>query len=67
MGSHASQLTQEERWKLVYYVQKLQGPKTTAVLDSVEVFDASGKGKVVSGAEFQKMTNDAKKTEPAKH
>jgi len=30
MGSHASQLTQEERWKLVYYVQKLQGPKTAA-------------------------------------
>lgn len=27
MGSHASQLTQEERWKLVCYVQKLQGPK----------------------------------------
>lgn len=27
MGSHASQLSQEERWKLVYYVQKLQGPK----------------------------------------
>lgn len=26
MGSHASQLTQEERWKLVTYVQKLQGP-----------------------------------------
>lgn len=24
MGSHASQLTQEERWKLVHYVQKLQ-------------------------------------------
>jgi mono/diheme cytochrome c family protein len=30
MGSHASQLTQEERWKLVYYVQKLQGPKEVA-------------------------------------
>ena len=30
MGSHASQLTQEERWKLVCYVQKLQGPKDTA-------------------------------------
>ncbi len=30
MGSHASQLTQEERWKLVYFVQKLQGPKETA-------------------------------------
>ncbi len=25
MGSHASQLTKEERWKIVYYVQKLQG------------------------------------------
>lgn len=34
MGSHASQLTQEERWKLVYYVQKLQGPKTAAPTDS---------------------------------
>jgi mono/diheme cytochrome c family protein len=30
MGSHASQLTQEERWKLVFYVQNLQGPKETA-------------------------------------
>lgn len=30
MGAHASQLTQEERWKLVYYVQKLQGPKEVA-------------------------------------
>jgi mono/diheme cytochrome c family protein len=30
MGSHASQLTQEERWKLVYFVQKLQGPKVAA-------------------------------------
>ncbi len=30
MGSHASQVTQEERWKLVYYVQKLQGPKEAA-------------------------------------
>ena len=25
MGSHASQLNKEERWKVVYYVQKLQG------------------------------------------
>jgi mono/diheme cytochrome c family protein len=30
MGNHASLLTQEERWKLVYYVQKLQGPKASA-------------------------------------
>ncbi|HQQ93667.1 MAG TPA: cytochrome c [Bacteroidia bacterium] len=36
MGSHASQLNTEERWKLVYYVQKLQGPKTSAS-DSTKV------------------------------
>ncbi len=30
MGSHASQLSVEERWKLVHYVQKLQGPKAGA-------------------------------------
>lgn len=30
MGSHASQVSVEERWKLVCYVQKLQGPKVTA-------------------------------------
>lgn len=36
MGSHASQLTAEERWKLVYYVQKLQGPKETAMADSTK-------------------------------
>lgn len=37
MGSHASQLTQEERWKLVYFVQKLQGPKESAATDSTKV------------------------------
>lgn len=36
MGSHSGQLTQEERWKLVYFVQKLQGPKTTGT-DSTQV------------------------------
>ena len=39
MGSHASQLTAEERWKLVYYVQKLQGPKEGA--DSTKKIMAS--------------------------
>lgn len=34
MGNHASILSTEERWKLVLYVQKLQGPKETAVADS---------------------------------
>jgi len=36
MGNHASILTQEERWKLVHYVQKLQGPKETAAADSTK-------------------------------
>lgn len=36
MGNHASILTQEERWKLVHYVQKLQGPKETAPADSTK-------------------------------
>jgi mono/diheme cytochrome c family protein len=39
MGQHASQLTQEERWKLVFYVQKLQGPKEPAA-DSTKVIAA---------------------------
>lgn len=36
MGPHYSLLTQEERWKLVFFVQKLQGPKTVAI-DSTKV------------------------------
>ena len=44
MGSHASQLTQEERWKLVYYVQKLQGPKEMAV-DSTKAMNKPAEGK----------------------
>ncbi len=58
MGPHQSLLTQEERWKLVYYVQKLQGPKTVA-LDSVEVeeFDPAGNSIKVkmSGEQYQKL------------
>ncbi|MCW3077242.1 MAG: Cytochrome [Bacteroidetes bacterium] len=41
MGQHASQLTQEERWKLVYFVQKLQGPKETAAADSTKTTAAA--------------------------
>lgn len=40
MGPHALLLNVEERWKLVHYVQKLQGPKTvdsTAVKAPAEV------------------------------
>lgn len=32
MGSHAGQLSQEERWKVVMYVQKLQGNDGTAAV-----------------------------------
>tara|TARA_B100000809_G_scaffold200028_1_gene200180 strand:- start:294 stop:986 length:693 start_codon:yes stop_codon:yes gene_type:complete len=35
MGSHASQLSKEERWNVVYYVQTLQGKTLGAVTDSV--------------------------------
>jgi len=35
MGSHAGQLTQDERWKVILYIQKLQFPNgMTAVSDS---------------------------------
>jgi mono/diheme cytochrome c family protein len=33
MGSHASQLSQEERWKVVMYVQKLQNPNGSVAMD----------------------------------
>lgn len=38
MGAHASQLSVEERWQLVYYVHKLVGPKAGA--DSVKTVAA---------------------------
>jgi mono/diheme cytochrome c family protein len=34
MGSHASQLSQKERWKIVYYVQSLQGKLAKPATDS---------------------------------
>lgn len=36
MGNHASILSVDERWKLVHYVQKLQGPKEAASADSTK-------------------------------
>lgn len=35
MGSHASQLNKEQRWKVVHYVEKLQGKQQGAVSDSL--------------------------------
>ena len=42
MGSHASQLNVEERWKVIYYVQKLQGHGAgqPAVADSAKTVTA---------------------------
>jgi mono/diheme cytochrome c family protein len=31
MGSHAAQISQEDRWKLTYYIQKLQGKDLDAL------------------------------------
>jgi mono/diheme cytochrome c family protein len=37
MGSHAGQLSKEERWKVVMYVQKLQGKLDVPATDSTKV------------------------------
>jgi mono/diheme cytochrome c family protein len=49
MGPHNTQLTQEERWKLVYYVQKLQGPKEVAA-DSTKATAAAAPATVTANA-----------------
>ena len=36
MGSHSSQISQEDRWKLVFYVQKLQGHDVQALYSQPE-------------------------------
>lgn len=37
MGSHSSQISQEDRWKLVFYVQKLQGHDVAALYSEAPV------------------------------
>lgn len=45
MGSHASQLTNEERWKIVRYVQELRGDKVeAATAQPDEEADANAEG-----------------------
>jgi mono/diheme cytochrome c family protein len=46
MGPHNSLLTTDERWKLVYYVQKLQGPKNDSTKTATTPAPAAGKGTV---------------------
>ena len=38
MGSHASQIVEEKRWKIVQYVQTLQGNK----LEDLQSFELNG-------------------------
>ncbi len=42
MGSHASQISKEDRWKLVHYVQKLQGKEKPC--DGTKSNDSDGDG-----------------------
>ena len=37
MGAHASQISYDDRWKLVYYIQKLQGHDLEAMHNGAEV------------------------------
>jgi mono/diheme cytochrome c family protein len=44
MGAHNTQLNAEERWKLVYFVQKLQGPKTDSTQAAAPAPAAAAQG-----------------------
>jgi mono/diheme cytochrome c family protein len=76
MGPHNSLVNAEERWKLVYFVQKLQGPKEGAKTDStaataknaagsdsvrVEMFDEKGKAFFVKEAAKEEKDGKSKK------
>ena len=39
MGSHASQLTQEERWTIIHYVNTLQNPEVESSVDDKSVIE----------------------------
>ncbi len=41
MGSHASQLTKDERWKITHYVQKLQNPEGTSAKPATPAADSA--------------------------
>ena len=43
MGAHAPLLSKEERWKIVYYVQKLQHPGGQAKVDSTKATEMNKK------------------------
>ncbi|MGB1102382.1 MAG: c-type cytochrome [Crocinitomicaceae bacterium] len=63
MGSHASQVSPMERWKIVHYVEKLigkeQGPATEAATEEVE------EGAVEGETEMEAAEGDAQEVEEA--
>ncbi|MEX1002565.1 MAG: cytochrome c [Crocinitomicaceae bacterium] len=49
MGSHASQVSKEERWKLVYYVQKLQGKELGGEAEDTETISPESEVEAETG------------------
>jgi mono/diheme cytochrome c family protein len=54
MGSHASQISVEDRWKLVRYVQTLQGKTIPSATDSTSAKIVAKPGKPVNGKKKSK-------------
>ena len=62
MGSHASQLTSEERWKILRYVQTLQNPGgATAAAPATAPADSTRKETAVVAQEPTKQDTTANK------
>lgn len=51
MGSHASQISSDDRWKIVYFVQELQGKKQNEVKEEVTVEQAVDSTEVTENTE----------------
>lgn len=60
MGSHASQLTVEDRWKIIRYVQSLQNPGGVAPAPVTAVADSTKKENTMA-LETVKVENDTTK------
>ncbi|MCS7074657.1 MAG: cytochrome c [Bacteroidia bacterium] len=74
MGSHASQLSPEERWKVIFYVKTLQNPdaatpSATSTVDSTAVGEKKEKTEKKDDkpkAEVKNATKDIKSTKKTK-
>lgn len=59
MGSHASQLTIEERWKILRYVQTLQNPGGTAAAPAAAPADSAKQAPAVVAAAHEPAKTDS--------